>query len=153
MRYVQTLSKIPSGVVDFVTHGFAKAFVRRRLFHKANLDSVPEYGNDGMPIEKIAEVKSVEDANLISSKITNLAGWHAPVLDLDFPCVLVKSSTPGHYHLYLNKIMSWERYVKLLKALKDAGLIEEGYYQASIARGATFVRPPGVHKKPLSQNL
>lgn len=71
---------------------------------------------------------------------------HAPILDLDFPCHVVESSTPGHSHLYIDKRMSWWKYRRLLKALWKAGLIEEGYYRASVQRGATHLRHPRMTK-------
>lgn len=73
-------------------------------------------------------------------------GWHYPVLDLDLPVYVVPSSTPGHSHLYIDHLMTWEKYVALLRALADAGLVEEGYVKASIARGHTALRLPWVRK-------
>lgn len=29
---------------------------------------------------------------------------HAPTLDVDFPCELVPSSTPGHFHRYIDAV-------------------------------------------------
>lgn len=86
----------------------------------------------------------IEEANIVTSLLTN--GQHAPVLDLDVPHVLVPSSTPGHSHLYLDVAMSWEEYQNLLKALRDVGIIEEGYYQGALARGHSDVRLPWIKK-------
>ncbi len=86
-------------------------------------------------------------ANAVSSEIPGRPGQHRPVLDLDFPCQLVPSSTPGHFHLYMNgPSVPWVTYRKLLVALADCYLIESGYLAASIEREATFVRLPGVAK-------
>ena len=90
------------------------------------------------------------EANLVSSLTPNER--HAPVLDLDFPCQLVPSTTPGHFHLYLDKTVTWEQYRGLLDALFAAGLIEEGFHRMSLQRGATFVRKPGVMKEPGDSN-
>lgn len=84
------------------------------------------------------------DANLVSSLLED--GRHAPLLDLDVPARLVPSSTPGHSHLYVDVPMTWRRYRRLLKALTKAGLIERGFYRASVARRQTMVRKPGVKK-------
>lgn len=73
--------------------------------------------------------------------------FHRPVLDLDFPAHVVPSSTPGHGHLYLDKVLTWSQYVKLLEVLAEVGILEPGYVQASIAREFTSVRLPWV-KKP-----
>lgn len=85
--------------------------------------------------------------NLISSEVDDGTGLHMPVLDIDFAAELVPSRTPGHFHLYLDKPMTWGTYRNLLRALADAGVIEPGYASASIERGATFVRKPGVPKR------
>lgn len=96
------------------------------------------------------EVASEDKANLVGSRLKGdePEGLHAPVLDLDFPARLVPSTTPGHFHLYLDVAMPWRKYRALLMALCTAGIIEPGYMKASIARRATFVRKPGVVKGP-----
>lgn len=71
---------------------------------------------------------------------------HRPVLDLDVPCTLVESSTPGHYHLMIDHTMTWERYSALLVALAEAGLVENGYEAAAARRGHTGVRVPWFRK-------
>lgn len=73
--------------------------------------------------------------------------FHRPVLDIDFPMAIVPSTTPGHGHLYLDKVLTWSQYVKLLEVLAEVGVLEDGYVQASIAREFTSVRLPWV-KKP-----
>jgi hypothetical protein len=70
------------------------------------------------------------------------------VLDLDFEAALVPSTTPGHFHLYLDVPMPWEKYRALLIALGDAGILEPGYVSASLTREQTFVRRPEVKKPP-----
>lgn len=108
---------------------------------------------------KLDDVKRVNDAaeaNLIGSKTTTLkmdgyggsANRHAPVLDIDFQAQLIPSSTPGHYHLYLDKEMSWWRYKRLLKSLYKAGIIEKGYYKGSLQTKQTLVRKPTIRKPP-----
>lgn len=76
-------------------------------------------------------------------------GWHTVMLDIDQPVRLVPSTTPGHWHLYIDVAMPWWRYRKLLKALKNAGIIEPGYYSASVARRCTALRLPWVKKEDL----
>lgn len=72
---------------------------------------------------------------------------HKPVLDLDIPAVLLPSSTEGHFHLYIDKEMSWKSYKKLLTVLAEVGIIEEGYLRASVARKHTAVRLPWIKKE------
>lgn len=88
---------------------------------------------------------SIEDAILLSSEAGD-DGMHKPVIDFDVPIRVVQSSTPGHSHLYIDVEMTWEEYENLLKALGKAGLVEEGYIHASIAREGTHVRLPWVKK-------
>ena len=82
--------------------------------------------------------------NLVSSRIatnaTNLQEWHFPCIDMDYPVFAVPSRTPGHTHLYIERAVSWTNYKKLLKALLECGLIEQGYYNASIGHGMTLLR-------------
>jgi hypothetical protein len=85
--------------------------------------------------------------NLYSSKLAGQE-YHCPTLDIDLECELHESTTPGHFHLYIDRPMPWESYVRLLEALYEADIIQKGYYELSIARGATFLRKPGVKKGP-----
>lgn len=91
------------------------------------------------------------EADAIGSLIENKPSepeLHAPVLDFDFPCELLPSSTYGNNHLYINTPMSWENYEKLLGTLCEVGLIQEGFYRAAIKNKQTIVRKPGTHKDP-----
>lgn len=89
----------------------------------------------------------LDAAHVVTSQAKNdVPGYHRPVLDLDFPAALIPSTTPGHFHLYLDKPMPWPKYKALIKALADAGIIERGYASASIARRYTSVRLPWIRK-------
>ncbi len=71
---------------------------------------------------------------------------HRPILDIDFAAELIPSSTEGHFHLYLDKPMTWKQYRKLLGVLAEVGVIEHGYAQASIERGYSSTRLPWIKK-------
>lgn len=73
--------------------------------------------------------------------------FHRPVLDLDFDAALIPSTSADHHHLYLDKVLKWSDYVKLLDVLAEVGIIEPGYRDASIAREFTSVRLPWVTKE------
>lgn len=94
----------------------------------------------------------IGDATSISSEIKlpgvleSLNPMHKPVLDIDLPVKVVESSTPGHHHLYIDKEMTWEDYELLLKVLTLVGIIEPGYYEASVKRKHTSVRLPWIKK-------
>jgi hypothetical protein len=59
---------------------------------------------------------------------------------------LVPSTTPGHHHLYLPWVISWERYIPLLLGLQFVGVLEQGYVRAALRRRATYVRTPWTRK-------
>ena len=84
------------------------------------------------------EVNTENEANLISSLTVN--NTHAPVIDLDLPVRLLPSRTPGHYHLYIDVEMDSSDYFELLMVMSKVGLVEEGYYEASRRKGASYVR-------------
>lgn len=79
--------------------------------------------------------------------------FHRPILDLDIPAHLIPSTTPGHGHLYLDKVLTWSQYVTLLDCLAAVGIIEPGYRDASIAREFTAVRLPWIRKAPREATL
>lgn len=96
-----------------------------------------------------------DQANAVSSVVADQKPygddfelWHAPVLDIDVPAQLIPSSTAGHGHLYIDVAMPWPMYEKLLRVLAECGVIEQGYADVSIMRGATYVRTP-ENRKPV----
>lgn len=89
-------------------------------------------------------------ANLVSSLCED--GKHRPALDIDIPCRVVASSTPGHCHIYFDSIeLEWWQYANLLTALGQAGILHPGYVEASLARGQSLLRPPGVMKAEIKR--
>lgn len=89
-------------------------------------------------------------ANLLTSEpadpFCREAGMHAPVIDLDFPCELIPSSTEGHFHLVLDRLIPAEAYFTLLDAMAEAGLVEPGYAGSSRKRGYSAIRLPWIKK-------
>lgn len=116
--------------------------IRRLWFKRTNtqLDSDREMTFD---------VEQVPAPDLISSVVCPHDGEHTQeafsshrhvvVLDIDFLTWVRPSETPGHYHLFIDKTMTWDVYLELLEALAKAGIIQHGYLNAAKARGATFV--------------
>lgn len=94
---------------------------------------------------KRKEVKSGK-GNLYSSQLQGQE-YHCPTLDIDLECELHESTTPGHFHLYIDKPMRWDRYKDLLDVLYDLDIIQQGFYEMSLERKATFLRKPGVKKQ------
>lgn len=79
-------------------------------------------------------------ANVNISTLEN--SMHGIALDIDLPCELIPSRTPGHFHLYIDKELPWKSYLKLLDALVEAGIVEEGWVEAAKRSGHTTLRLP-----------
>lgn len=69
---------------------------------------------------------------------------------IHWPFRVVDSSTAGHSHLYIDREMSWPQYENLLEVMATVGLVENGYLEASKARGQSFLRTN--HDKPVMLN-
>lgn len=131
-----------------------------RGLRAAVVDFYESGSDDPLYPEGIQRVtKELGDANCVSSLVldsgsdtaeTDSEWWdstrHKPVLDIDIPCLLLDSSTPGHHHLIIDKEMPWWKYKNLLLALADAGIIEPGFAHASINRNSSWVRVPWEKK-------
>ena len=102
-----------------------------------------DYGPDIKPADK-------SSATLVGSatgRYTKFGSMHMPAIDIDFPCELVESSTPGHFHLYIDKEISLDHYLNILQAMMNAGIVQTGFYKSAVRRGQTFLRKPGVRKE------
>jgi hypothetical protein len=88
-----------------------------------------------------------DEADLVCSD--NSEGLHLPVIDLDLPVQLVPSATPGNFHLYIDKPISWAHYKAILRALAEAGIVQWGYYDATLERGYGSLRHPDRPKTPV----
>lgn len=112
----------------------------RKTYFQPDLDTNLDYSSKA---DRIIET-DLDRANLVSSELPN--GLHAPVLDIDFGAHLIPSSTPGKYHLYLDKQIPWADYRDLLDAFYRVGMIEKGWYENAIRDKRTYVRLPHIHK-------
>lgn len=104
-----------------------------------NLDEVRQGEYFAQPV-RVPEA----EANLISSLVDDgtFSGGqkHAPVIDIDMPCRLVPSRTPGHFHLYIDAVVDGPAYFRMLDAMAAAGVVQYGYADASREHGASFAR-------------
>lgn len=108
----------------------------------ANSCTVSDNGPDLLPAEK-------SEAILVGSatgRYSAAGPMHMPAIDIDFPCELVESSTPGHYHLYVDKEIPLVQYLAVLREMTNAGIVQRGFYRSAVRRGQTFLRLPGVKK-------
>lgn len=119
-----------------------------RLYWRANMALGASEYNDASDEERALQHEAIinqeriaavpEDANLVSSLCAD--DLHMPAIDLDIPVRLKPSSTEGHFHLFIDKKITWEHYTEILRTMYEAGLVEKGFYELSVARGATFLR-------------
>jgi hypothetical protein len=114
------------------------------LKHRLLRSVEPLEGRPYGTLQSLVSAKTL-DANLVSSQL-EASTFHAPVLDLDFPCSLIPSSTPGHHHLFIDAPMEWKAYKTLLCALRDAGILQAGFVNSAIDQGQSSVRVPWVRK-------
>jgi hypothetical protein len=91
------------------------------------------------------ELAPPKEAELVCSD--NADGMHLPVIDIDLPVQLVPSATPGHFHLYIDHPISWQHYKAILRAMAEAGIVQWGYYDATLERGYGSLRHPDRLKK------
>lgn len=123
-----------------------RAEALRRLTKLPRVLHATDFGEQNYERGEDRPVVDIEQANTVSSQLALQPTMHAPCLDIDWPCGLIESSTPGHFHLYIDKPMTWAEYDKLLDVLVDVGIVEEGYRNASSQRGATHLRAPWERK-------
>lgn len=116
----------------------------RTLYYCEKLNEKKDSGTDDFADYK--HVNRLENANLISSVNSFNDNLHYPVLDFDFPARLIPSSTIGNSHLYIDKVLTWKQYEKLLIVMKEIGLLQEGYVNSAIKFKQTFVRLPWIKK-------
>lgn len=115
------------------------------MYHNIEWEDKDDYG---VMRRRRGRTKTInpEVAEIVSSELRDRTGRHAPCLDIDIPAQLVPSSTQGHSHLYIDTVLTWRQYKRLLKALMKANIIEKGYYGASKRRKSTHLRVPWVRK-------
>ena len=87
---------------------------------------------------------------MISSQIKSPFGEvrHVVALDVDYPVHVVESSTPGHFHVYLDVPggITHDGYMALLALLGHLRIVEPNYASVSIQRGHSDLRLPWVKK-------
>lgn len=122
-----------------------------RLYWRADLTSATEHYDDEWNSPSLLnqqhEPATPDEANLVSS--LTASGKHMPAIDIDLPVRVVESSTKGHHHLFIDKEIEPEQYWQILKALYEAGIVERGFYELSVARGSSFLRthPKGAREE------
>lgn len=139
---MSVLTAAASGLRALIEH----RLVTRKVLDWSDSNTIPEK-NLPLPIH-------ISNANIVTSEVRTselqpMGGRHQLVIDIDHPSWLVRSSTEGHYHLYVEVPggIGWSDYQALLGALAGAGVIEQGYAHAAVARGFSAVRLPWIKKE------
>lgn len=89
----------------------------------------------------------LDEANLITSSIPSSGNHHTFMADIDMHCAVVPSSTPGHFHLYIDKVLTFEQYMRALSILAEVGIVQHGYAESCRIRGYGCLRLPWVNKE------
>lgn len=112
----------------------------------------------GAPEEDLGWPVTLQNSGLVTSAVyrTNphlkegegkpedlISGEYKLVVDLDVDAVLTPSAKKGHWHLIIDKKITKDQHDKILRALAEAEIVEQGYAEVSAKRifGAC-VRPP-----------
>ena len=128
----------------------------------ATLDDSDDSGSfDGEP-DRHKITAPLHDSNIVGSELVGkayqpglfdtprgMAGerMHKPVLDIDIPIWARESTTPGHWHLIIDKELTETEYFRLLDVLAEVGIVEKPFVNAAKSRGASWIRVPWVKKK------
>lgn len=126
---------------------------RYQRFVRGLHTAVVEFGDDSDNIQtdnvgRVGRDAPLSEANAVAS-LSPVRGYHAkhkPVLDLDMNVMVIPSSTRGHYHLYIDREMSWDDYLLLMRVMEHVGLLQPGYVKASHRTGASWLRLPWIKK-------
>ena len=113
------------------------------LYSKNDLDEMQESGETGVDPVGTSDILK---ANLISSRVTGYRK-HRILLDIDHEAALIPSSTEGHYHLYINHLLTDEQMEKLVKVLEEIELIAPGNANQWWRHKALFLRLPWIKKR------
>lgn len=119
----------------------------------AQVDFEQSYLNPAKEVDNLDEANVATslvkgDEPLISEGRTTYR-WdmlHKPVIDIDLPIKVLPSTTEGHFHLFIDKEMTWDHYRDFLCALASVGIVEQKYVNATIDRGFSAVRLPWIKK-------
>lgn len=135
--------------ISFLNDELKKRVITRNGLVVLSAKQIEDYNTGSSDCPNIEIVPTLafdeDDCHLVSSMTIN--GMHKPVLDIDLPVLLEPSSSPGKFHLIIDKELSANEYDKLINTLVEVGILQKGIkkYQWD-KNGFTAVRLPGVMK-------
>ncbi len=125
-------------------------FLKPQLFFRARLKSdSSKYGKEEK-LDGPMQLSHPYDANLISSE--RIDGKHLLMLDIDHEHYYAESSTPGHAYLVIHHELDQEAMLEILTVLGKHGIVQTGFMQATLDRGFSALRMPGVSKGNYEDN-
>lgn len=126
-----------------------RRFIDRARCFKVTKWSTNSASDEHTPDRYEADTMSADVVSSRTKGSLDREKQHQVVLDIDHEAWLVKSTTPGHYHLYIEVPdgIDWTKYGTMMLAMAAAGVLEPGYVNASISRGYSAVRLPWVKKE------
>lgn len=74
-----------------------------------------------------------------------------PRLDFRVAVQIAPSSSGKHFHVYVDKTLSWTDYLKLLEACRDACLIGQDFFAMSKRNRMSILLRPGFTKQQLEE--
>lgn len=114
-----------------------------RLYFSVTEESRKQVEDGDSYLHKVEQCEEAK-AELLGSLCNN--GLHMPVLDIDFPCQLIPSKREGHFHLLIDKEITWEKYRDILYALESAKICEGRWVECAMLNNTSLVRKPGTMK-------
>lgn len=122
--------------------GFAKDL---EWYHSWNVERDDRLADESGSSVPVIPNEDTLPANMVSSKIEG-SNKHKVILDIDCEAKLIPSSTPGHYHLYIDKTLDSEGMGSLVGSLFRAGIISEGNFNQWDHFGGQYLRLPFLRK-------
>lgn len=130
--YIEDKEDIPRGLYRT---DLTKAYDEER--------TVEFIGTTQEPAKIARAVLAGKPPNLMGSKIhDNRYGsvYHAPLLDIDVPHRIKRSSTQGHRHILIDSYVPEKQYINAMKNLQEIGIVQEGFTNQLERFGQTFIR-------------
>lgn len=118
-----------------------------KLYYCEGVDDPHADRDNIVPADEAGKVNLIGSLVREEKRMFTTDRFHKPALDIDFPCTLLPSTKPDHFHLYIDKELEEAQYKRLIEVMVEVGLVQKGILKRFIKSGQTCLRPPG-HKKP-----
>lgn len=136
-----------------ISDSLAYMYASLSFFKKEKLNEFVSSDDENFAEDGELKPANAFTGNLVSSRhkssceLLQYDEYHYPILDLDFECELVPSSTPGHHHLYMAKLLPKKDMEKLVNVLAEVGILQTGIKNQWDREGHLVLRPPWITKE------